>query len=70
MTAVFQDADIVGGLSAAAAVRWMGEAVDAHHRGELIAPPGHHRVLLGRPRRDRGLPARPPGLRRAAAGYL
>lgn len=39
VTAVFRDADIVGGLDAAAAVRWMGEAVDAHHRGELIAPP-------------------------------
>src|SRR5262249_31218135 len=24
------------------AVRWMGEAVDAHHRGELVAPPRAH----------------------------
>jgi len=45
VTAVFQDTDILGGLSAAAAVRWMGEAVDAHHRGELIAPPRAHADL-------------------------
>ena len=45
MTAVFQDADIAGGLDAAAAVHWMGEAVDAHHRGELIAPPRAHAEL-------------------------
>ena len=47
MTAVFQDADIAGGLDAAAAVRWMGEASDAHHRGELIAPPRAHAELGG-----------------------
>jgi ornithine cyclodeaminase/alanine dehydrogenase-like protein (mu-crystallin family) len=47
VTAVFQDADIVGGLSAAAAVRWLGEAVDAHHRGELAAPPRAHADLGG-----------------------
>jgi ornithine cyclodeaminase/alanine dehydrogenase-like protein (mu-crystallin family) len=39
VTALYRDSDIAGGLDAAAAVRWMGEAVDAHHRGELIAPP-------------------------------
>jgi ornithine cyclodeaminase/alanine dehydrogenase-like protein (mu-crystallin family) len=44
---VFRDADIVGRLSAVAAVRWMGEAVDAHHRCELIAPPRAHVDLGG-----------------------
>lgn len=33
------DGDIVRHLSARDAVRWMGEAIDAHHRGDLVAPP-------------------------------
>lgn len=32
------DADVELHLTAADAVRWMGEAVDAHHRGEFVAP--------------------------------
>lgn len=42
---VLDDAAIVRHLSAGAAVRWMGEAVDAHHRGELVAPPRVHTEL-------------------------
>ena len=39
---VLHDDDILTCLSAADAVRWMGEAIDAHHRGELVAPPRVH----------------------------
>jgi len=42
VTAVWHDAEIAERLSPAAAVRWIGEAVDAHHRGELTAPPQVH----------------------------
>ena len=36
---ILHDADVRNRLAAADAVRWMGEAVDAHHRGLLLAPP-------------------------------
>lgn len=39
---ILHDDDVLDRLSAADAVRWMGEAVDAHHRGELVAPPRAH----------------------------
>jgi ornithine cyclodeaminase/alanine dehydrogenase-like protein (mu-crystallin family) len=39
---VLHDPDVLAWLSAADAVRWAGEAVDAHHRGELAAPPRIH----------------------------
>lgn len=39
------DADIRAGLTAADAVRWMGEAIDAEHRGDLLAPPRAHADL-------------------------
>jgi alanine dehydrogenase len=42
MARLFDDDDIVDRLRAADAVGWMGEAVDAHHRGEMIAPPRAH----------------------------
>jgi len=40
--AILHDEDVLEQLSAADAVRWMAEAVDAHHRGELVAPPRAH----------------------------
>lgn len=43
--AIVHDADVVERLGAVDAVRWMGEAVDAHHRGDLIAPPRVHTDL-------------------------
>lgn len=42
MEVILHDEDVLEQLSAADAVRWMGEAVDAHHRGELVAPPRVH----------------------------
>jgi ornithine cyclodeaminase/alanine dehydrogenase-like protein (mu-crystallin family) len=42
---VLRDHDVVTWLTAADAVRWAGEAVDAHHRGELMAPPRIHADL-------------------------
>jgi ornithine cyclodeaminase/alanine dehydrogenase-like protein (mu-crystallin family) len=36
------DRDVLTRMTAADAVRWAGEAVDAHHRGELAAPPRIH----------------------------
>lgn len=36
---VLRDGEILDRLSAMDAVRWMGEAIDAHHCGELVAPP-------------------------------
>ena len=38
MELVLHDRDVLTWLTAADAVRWAGEAVDAHHRGELVAP--------------------------------
>ena len=35
---VLRDRDLLTWLTAADAVRWAGEAVDAHYRGELVAP--------------------------------
>jgi ornithine cyclodeaminase len=40
-----RDEDLLERLSAADAVRWIGEAVDSHHRGQLIAPPRAHADL-------------------------
>lgn len=42
MELVLHDGEILDRLSAVDAVRWMGEAIDAHHRGELVAPPRVH----------------------------
>ena len=42
---VLHDEDVVELLSATDAVAWMGEAVDAHHRGQLVAPPRVHADL-------------------------
>src|SRR5262249_31536305 len=39
---ILYDSDMGERLRPADAVRWMGEAVDAHHRGELVAPPRAH----------------------------
>jgi ornithine cyclodeaminase/alanine dehydrogenase-like protein (mu-crystallin family) len=39
---VLRDHDVLTWLTAADAVRWAGEAVDAHHRGELVAPARIH----------------------------
>jgi ornithine cyclodeaminase len=36
---VLRDHDVVRQLQPGDAVRWAGEAIDAHYRGELIAPP-------------------------------
>lgn len=36
---ILHDKDVLDRLSAGEAVHWMGEAIDAHHRGELVAPP-------------------------------
>lgn len=47
MTTVLGDADVARLLSAADAVRWMGEAVDAHHRGDRVAPQRVHAELGG-----------------------
>ncbi|MGH9059514.1 MAG: ornithine cyclodeaminase family protein, partial [Acidimicrobiales bacterium] len=38
METILHDEDVVERLSATDAVRWMGEVVDADHRGELVAP--------------------------------
>lgn len=45
MTSTFYDDQIRSQLSAADAVRWMGEAIDDHHRGNLLAPPRAHAEL-------------------------
>ena len=42
---IFDDDDIRSRLDARDAVRWMGEAIDAHHRGDLVAPPRAHADL-------------------------
>jgi ornithine cyclodeaminase/alanine dehydrogenase-like protein (mu-crystallin family) len=47
MVTVLSDEDVRSWLRAADAVRWMGEAIDAHHRGELVAPPRVHADLGG-----------------------
>lgn len=43
---ILRDEDVVAHLRAHDAVAWIGEAVDAHHRGEPLAPPRAH-VELG-----------------------
>lgn len=45
VTSIFDDDDIRSRLDARDAVRWMGEAIDAHHRGDLVAPPRAHADL-------------------------
>ncbi len=47
MTVILSDNDIRAQLSAVDAVRWMGEAIDDHHRGDLIAPPRTHAEFEG-----------------------
>lgn len=42
---ILDDDDIRSRLDAREAVRWMGEAIDAHHRGDLVAPPRAHADL-------------------------
>jgi ornithine cyclodeaminase len=42
---VLDDNDIIERLRPADAVRWIGDAIDAHHRGELIAPARRHADL-------------------------
>ena len=42
---VLDDEDIRSQLCARDAVRWMGEAIDAHHRGDLVAPARVHADL-------------------------
>jgi ornithine cyclodeaminase len=42
VAAVWYDTEIAERLTPVAAVRWIGEAVDAHHRGDLTAPPRVH----------------------------
>jgi ornithine cyclodeaminase/alanine dehydrogenase-like protein (mu-crystallin family) len=42
MAVVMNDEDIRIRLNGADAVRWMGEAIDAQHRCELVAPPRLH----------------------------
>lgn len=42
---VLHDEDVVALLGATDAIAWMGEAVDAHYRGELVAPPRVHADL-------------------------
>ncbi len=39
---ILRDDELLACLSAADAVRWAAEAVDAHHRGELVAPARAH----------------------------
>jgi ornithine cyclodeaminase/alanine dehydrogenase-like protein (mu-crystallin family) len=39
---ILHDGDVLTWLTATDAVRWAGEAVDAHHRGELSAPARIH----------------------------
>jgi len=39
VTSILHDDDIRSRLDRHDAVRWMAEAIDAHHRGELAAPP-------------------------------
>jgi alanine dehydrogenase len=43
----FSDDDIRSRLNARDAVQWMGEAIDNHHRGNLVAPPRAHTDLGG-----------------------
>jgi ornithine cyclodeaminase/alanine dehydrogenase-like protein (mu-crystallin family) len=47
VTVVLHDEDVRAHLEAGTAVRWMAEAVDAHHRGDLLAPPRAHTDLDG-----------------------
>jgi ornithine cyclodeaminase/alanine dehydrogenase-like protein (mu-crystallin family) len=39
VTVFVDDERIRTGLTARDAVQWLGEAIDAHHRGDLVAPP-------------------------------
>lgn len=45
MTTIIDDVDVRTRLRARDAVHWMGEAIDAHHRGELVSPPRVHAQL-------------------------
>jgi ornithine cyclodeaminase len=45
VTVILHDDDIRSRLDARDAVRWMGEAIDAGYRGDLVAPPRVHADL-------------------------
>ena len=45
MTRIVYDEEIRSQLSPRDAVRWMGEAIDAHYRGALVAPARVHADL-------------------------
>jgi len=45
VTTIIDDVDVRARLRARDAVHWMGEAIDAHHRGEFVAPPRVHAQL-------------------------
>ena len=47
VTVIFSDDEIRSQLNAKDAVQWMGEAIDDHHRGNLVAPPRAHADLGG-----------------------
>lgn len=47
MVTLVSDDDVRTRLTAVDAVRWMGEAVDAQHRGDLVTPPRVHAELDG-----------------------
>ncbi len=42
---IFSDDEIRSQLNAKDAIQWMGEAIDDHHRGNLVAPPRAHADL-------------------------
>ncbi len=47
MTIIIADGQIRSRLNVKDAVRWMGEAIDDHHRGSLVAPPRTHAEFDG-----------------------
>jgi ornithine cyclodeaminase/alanine dehydrogenase-like protein (mu-crystallin family) len=47
VTVILVDDEIRSRLNARDAVQWMGEAIDDHHRGNLVAPPRSHADLRG-----------------------
>jgi len=45
VTVIFSDDEIRSQLNPHDAIQWMGEAIDDHHRGNLVAPPRAHADL-------------------------
>jgi len=45
VTVIFSDDEIRSQLNVNDAIQWMGEAIDDHHRGNLVAPPRAHADL-------------------------